>query len=222
MVRKLSYKNLKEKEKEERREYIIDAAEKLFLDKGYENVPMSDIAEAVGVNRATLYLYFKNKDTLYFAVLLRGLNLMRGAFQDAVQEDQNGLERLISLCQAFFDYYQEYPGYYRELSYLRAGNFDISQIENADQQVMVAGELMDALSDSIKMGIEDGSMKKNLKPMETAVLVVNCCEKLVNPGLDMLGFLKMHKITPDQYKEYSFDLLISTIQRETTQEGKDE
>ncbi len=78
MVRKLSYKNLKEKEKEKRREYIIDAAEKLFLDKGYENVPMSDIAEEVGVNRATLYLYFKNKDTLYFAVLLRGLNLMRG------------------------------------------------------------------------------------------------------------------------------------------------
>lgn len=209
---------MKEKEKEERREYIIGIAEELFLDNGYDNVPMSDIAEKVGVNRATLYLYFKNKDSLYFAVLLRGLHLMREVFQNAIHEDQNGLERLISLCQAFFDYYQEYPEYYRELSYMRAGNFNISQIENADQQVMVAGELMNAISDSIKLGISDGSIKEDLKPTETAVLVVNNCEKFVNPGLDMLGFLEVHNITPAQYVEYSFNLLISTIERKTTPE----
>lgn len=214
----MSYKSLKEKEKEERRKYIIDVAEKLFLDKGYDNVPMSDIAEEVGVNRATIYLYFKNKDSLYFAVLLRGLHIIREAFQKAVREDQNGLERLISLCQAFFDYYQEYPEYYRELSYLRSGNFDINQIDNANEQMIVAQKLMDTISDSIKMGMGDGSIEEDLKPIETAVFVVNNCERFVNPGQDMLGFLMMHDITPAQYREYSFDLLISTIERKTNQE----
>lgn len=215
----MSFKNLKEKEKEQRREYIIDAAEKLFLDKSYENVPMSDIAEEVGVNRATLYLYFKNKDSLYFAVLLRGLHLIREAFQKAVKDDQNGLERLISLCQSFFDYYHEYPDYYRELSYIRAGNFDINQIENANEQIIVAQELMDTISDSIKMGIYDGTIKRDLKPTETAVFVVNNCEKITNPGQDMLGFLKMHNITPARYMEYSFNLLISIISNENDPEG---
>ncbi len=208
---KLSFKNLKKQEKEQRREYIIDAAEKLFLDKGYDNVPMNDIAEEIGVNRATLYLYFKNKDSLYFAVLLRGLYIMREDFQKAVKENQTGLERLIALCNAFFNYYHEHPEYYNELSYMRARSFDISQIENANEQMVVAQELMDAISDSIKMGIEDGSIKRDLEPVKTVVFVVNNCEKFVNPGLDMLGLLAIHNITPKQYMEYSFNLLISTI-----------
>jgi TetR/AcrR family transcriptional regulator len=207
----LSFKNLKEKEKEKRREYIIGVAEKLFLDKGYDNVPMSDIAEEVGVNRATLYLYFKNKDSLYFSVLLRGLHLMREKFRKAVKDDQNGLERLISLGRAFFEYYQEHPDYYRELSYIRAGNFNATQIKNADQQMIVAQELMDAITDSIKIGKEDGSIKKDLKPIETAVFVVNSFEKFVNPGVDMLGYLELNNITPLEYMEYSFSLLILTI-----------
>jgi hypothetical protein len=136
---------------------------------------------------------------------------MREAFQKSIKEDQNGLERLIALCKAFFSYYKEYPEYYNELSYMRARSFDINQIENANEQMIIAQELMDAIGDSIKMGIKDGSMKKDLEPMETAVFVVNNCEKSVNPGLDMQGFLEIHGITPDQYTKYSFNLLISTI-----------
>ena len=208
---KLSFKNLKKQEKEQRREYIIDAAEKLFLDKGYDNVPMNDIAEEIGVNRATLYLYFKNKDSLYFAVLQRGLYLMRDAFYKAIKEDQTGLERLIALCNAFFSYYKEYREYYNELYYARARSFDMEEIESANEQIFVAQELMDAICHSIEIGIEDGSIKKELEPMETAVFVVNNCEKSVNPGLDMQGLLEIRGITPDQYMEYSFNLLISTI-----------
>lgn len=215
----LSFKNLKKQEKEQRCEYIIDAAEKLFLDKGYDNVPMNDIAHEIGVNRATLYLYFKNKDSLYFAVLLRGLNLMRDAFLKAIKEDQNGLERLIELCKAFFRYYRKYPEYYRELCYMRARSFDISQIENANEQMIVAQELMDAICNSIKMGIDDGSIKKDLEPVKTAVFVVNNCEKFVNPGPDMLGLLGIHDITLEQYIKYSFDLLISTISNKENLKG---
>jgi len=218
---KLSFKKLKEKEKLERREYIIDAAEKLFLDKGYDNVPMNDIAQEVGVNRVTLYIYFKNKDSLYFAVLLRGLYLMRDAFQESIKEDQNGLERLIALCNAFFSYYKEHPKYYNELIYMRARSFDISQIENAEEHMIVAQELMDAISNSIKMGINDGSMKKDLEPIKTAVFVVNNCEKYVNPGQDMLGLLGMHNIPQEQYLEYSFNLLISTISNQDLMNAND-
>ncbi len=68
---RVSIKELKEREKEQRREYIIDAAEKLFFSKGYDNVSMNDIADAVGMNKATLYLYFANKESLFFSVIQR-------------------------------------------------------------------------------------------------------------------------------------------------------
>jgi hypothetical protein len=88
--------------------------------------------------------------------------------------------------------------------------------------MIVAQELMDAISDSIKMGIKDGSMKKDLEPVKTAVFVVNNCEKFVNPGLDMVGFLGIHNTTTDQYIEYSFNLLISILSNKTDLERVNE
>lgn len=63
----------KAREKEQRRNDIINAAEKLFFSRSYDNVSMEDIAKEVELNRATLYLYFKNKDALFYAVVLRAV-----------------------------------------------------------------------------------------------------------------------------------------------------
>ena len=50
----------KEREKEQRRNEIVDAAEKLFFEKGYEGVSMDDVARDAELAKGTLYLYFKN------------------------------------------------------------------------------------------------------------------------------------------------------------------
>jgi len=60
----------REREKQQRRESIVDAAEKLFFSKGYDDVSLDDIAQEAELNRATIYLYLKNKEDLYFAVIL--------------------------------------------------------------------------------------------------------------------------------------------------------
>ena len=48
----------------------MDAAEKLFFSKGYDDVSLDDIAQEAELNRATIYLYFENKEDLCFAVIL--------------------------------------------------------------------------------------------------------------------------------------------------------
>ncbi|HTX60954.1 MAG TPA: helix-turn-helix domain-containing protein, partial [Methanobacterium sp.] len=62
----------KEREKENRRNDIISTAERLFYEKGYENITMADIAEGTELARSTLYLYFKNKKEIYLAISLKG------------------------------------------------------------------------------------------------------------------------------------------------------
>ncbi|MCK5408322.1 MAG: helix-turn-helix transcriptional regulator, partial [Candidatus Krumholzibacteria bacterium] len=54
----------REREKEQRRIDIIDAAERVFFSKGWQAATMDDVAEAVELSKATLYLYFKNKEEL--------------------------------------------------------------------------------------------------------------------------------------------------------------
>jgi AcrR family transcriptional regulator len=49
---------------EQRTAQIIEAATVVFAEKGFDRATMSDIAEAVGINKATIYLYFDSKDAL--------------------------------------------------------------------------------------------------------------------------------------------------------------
>ena len=54
--------NRKEMEKEARKKDILDAAARLFSEKGFHEVKVDDIAEKVGLSKGTIYLYYENKD----------------------------------------------------------------------------------------------------------------------------------------------------------------
>ena len=47
---------------------IIQAATAVFAEKGFDGATMEDIADAVGINKATIYLYFESKDALIRAI----------------------------------------------------------------------------------------------------------------------------------------------------------
>jgi len=55
-------------------ERILDAAEAIFAERGYDATSLSDIAERVGIRTPSLYNHFKNKENLYIAVLERLLD----------------------------------------------------------------------------------------------------------------------------------------------------
>lgn len=59
------------KEAEVRKEEILDAAEKLFGVKGFDNTSTNDILEAVGIARGTLYYHFKSKEDILDGVIER-------------------------------------------------------------------------------------------------------------------------------------------------------
>jgi AcrR family transcriptional regulator len=56
---------------DERKAQIINAAEGVFTEKGFDQARMDDIAEETGLSKGTLYLYFKSKDDLIIAILDR-------------------------------------------------------------------------------------------------------------------------------------------------------
>jgi len=56
---------------DERKAQILNAAEQVFIKKGFDEARMDDIAEKTGLSKGTLYLYFKSKDDLIIAILDR-------------------------------------------------------------------------------------------------------------------------------------------------------
>lgn len=83
------------KEAEERKEEILDAAEKLFGMKGFDNTSTGDILDAVGIARGTLYYHFKSKEDILDGVIQRMTNrMMQDAKEIAGKKELPVLERL--------------------------------------------------------------------------------------------------------------------------------
>lgn len=83
------------KEAEERKEEILDAAEKLFATKGFDNTSTGDILDAVGIARGTLYYHFKSKEEILDSVIQRMTNrLMQDAREIVRKKELPVLERL--------------------------------------------------------------------------------------------------------------------------------
>ncbi|MQY02075.1 TetR/AcrR family transcriptional regulator [Actinomadura macrotermitis] len=64
-------RNRRPQDREEKREEILAAAQRLFIDDGYESASMGQIAKHAGVTVNTIYWYFRDKDDLLIAVLDR-------------------------------------------------------------------------------------------------------------------------------------------------------
>src|SRR6266550_4361663 len=61
---------------------ILEAARKIFAKKGFSDATVDDIANAAGVAKGTVYLYYSSKRELYFAALKFGIEQMHAALAD--------------------------------------------------------------------------------------------------------------------------------------------
>ncbi|MGB9979887.1 TetR/AcrR family transcriptional regulator [Methanobacterium sp.] len=118
----------KELEKEQRRRDILNAAEKLFFSKGYDNVSLNEIAKEVKLGRSTLYLYFENKEELFFAIVLRGAQILHGIVLGKSKKAETSYEKLSAFRDAYYEFSKEYPDYLKAYNYLISGRFDLANI----------------------------------------------------------------------------------------------
>lgn len=83
------------KEAAVRRNEILDAAEQLFVTKGFDGTSINDILDRVGIARGTLYYHFKSKEEILDAMIERLTEtLLKKASQIAAQKDKPLLQRL--------------------------------------------------------------------------------------------------------------------------------
>ena len=88
------------KRKKLRKEEIVAEATRLFAERGYEGTSMGDLAECVGLRKASLFHHFESKDTLYATVLLQLIESVQGAIIGAVAAEGSFIERLDALSNA--------------------------------------------------------------------------------------------------------------------------
>ena len=97
------------------REAIVEAAERLFLERGFGSVSMDELAEAAGVARRTLYNQFASKEEIFREMLLRVSGQLEHAFPPGIetQGDVEDVLRLIARVILELHKQPEYLGFLR-------------------------------------------------------------------------------------------------------------
>lgn len=98
-----------------RKERILDCAQAIVAQKGFDTMRIEDIAEASGYTKRSLYLYFKDKDELFYLLVIRAqetfLEILNRTFSSVAQQEAAILE----LGQAFFAFSMDHPDQYELL-----------------------------------------------------------------------------------------------------------
>ena len=203
--------NRRAREKEHRRQDILRIARDLFFSRGYGSVTMDDVAMASELSIGTLYLYFKNKDALFYAVVLEGVQTLNEMFRRDIQNGGNGADKLRRIGASYLEFYRLFPGQFRAILEMQ------SKILPADEESMVKidriiGEnLHEILCPCIAEGIRDGSLHSDLDPLQTALFMIISMQSIVCPmPLQEAAFI-WGGITHKTFSTYSMDLLIKSI-----------
>jgi AcrR family transcriptional regulator len=99
--------------KQEKRSSIIRASLRVFSRKGYENSALDEVAQEARLAKGTLYLYFKDKEDLYFHVMLSVLERLETFVGRQTSDSQNPLEKLAAVAKAQIGFFTDNPNYFR-------------------------------------------------------------------------------------------------------------
>lgn len=92
-----------------RKDVILDEATRLFAERGYDGTSMADLAERVGLRKASLFHHFASKEELRAAVLDRLVHEVGGAIAAAASAEGDYVERLDALSDAIVTLLGEQP-----------------------------------------------------------------------------------------------------------------
>lgn len=165
----MSHKN---QEKINKKTLIMDVAEKLFVEKGYANTTMTEIAKKVQIAKGTLYLYFSSKKDLYFTSVERALRTLQDIIIKNFDNCKNGFEKVVSMGKTYVYFSLEYPNYYKLILNYETLEFNFDESDSHVKKAYEKSEdIFKLLVSSIEEGIKDGSIDKYLDPIKISMVL---------------------------------------------------
>ena len=139
----------REREREQVRRKILDAAHDLFAREGYERVTMRRIADAIEYSPTTIYNHFEDKDDLVQSLCDEDFARLLGALQ-AEPAPADPVEQIRQLGAAYARFGIEYPNHYRFM-FMTAAKFEhVHELSGSGQQAF--GLLRSAVERAIATG----------------------------------------------------------------------
>jgi TetR/AcrR family transcriptional regulator len=163
------------------RQAIFDAALEEFSLEGVAGGRMDSIAKAAGVNKALLYYYFKDKETLYGALLDHVFSGLLDAVMAAMDKGNTPGEQIMFWLGAHFDYVAHQPTYPRLVQYemMRANRAGSPHIKRLVSKYFMP------ISERVTKAVEDGIAAGEFRPVHPRHFVTSTIAVITNYFLNV-------------------------------------
>lgn len=204
----------KEREKQQRKEEIIQAAEDVFFSRGFEQSTMDDIAERAELSKGTLYLYFKSKEDLHMAVARRAIVMLRALTLKASEEPGSAIEKLQRMGWACVEFSRSHPDQMKAIMTLEGMESASISYSTSDLENLIFNE---STVGTVIQVVEQGVAEKLIRSDIPALLVAHTLWMSVLSVIRFVsveeGLMEMLKLTPTQFFQSHFELVLNGIRQ---------
>lgn len=141
---------------------ILEAAEAVFVEKGFADASVSEIAEAAGVTKSLIHHHFGSKEKLWGEVKHHRFGIYAAAQRPLLESAERNAELLYQSVIAYYRFLEENPEFARLISWMH--------LEEAEEQEFAAGDELTKLGvKCIAEGQERGELRDDVHPFHMLV-----------------------------------------------------
>lgn len=178
----------KAKRKEDVRTLILNAAKKLFIEEGYQATSIRKIASEIGYSPTTIYLYYKDKSDIAYALHREGFALLGVLFSSLITVE-SPFERLKAIGRTYLRFSFENPDFY-ELMFMMKEPMDFLDSESEDECWEEGKRVFDFLVLTIEECQKEGYFPGNdagHTALQAWVIVHGLCSLHITTHLQKVG-----------------------------------
>lgn len=185
-----------------RREQILSAARRCFIDNGYHPTRMDDIAKEAGLSKGGVYFHFKSKREVFDSLVQEEFERTMAFLDEVAGSDQPIAEKMQRLGAHYLQYFQSAPDAPR--FFVVMGEMALRDDELSRGLLEKQTQMIDAVARLIDQGIEEGV----LKPVDSKV--VAAILKALLDGVEALQALN-YPLDFNRYLGVGMELVMSGL-----------
>lgn len=167
------------------RKAILDAAESVFLERGFADASMSHIARQAKVTKSLLHHHFGSKDGLWEQVKVRRFSTYAEAQMQALENTESSAELLRESMQAYFRFLQANPQLVRILAWV------FLEHQQEDECLKMDQVLVDAGTQKIREAQEAGELRPDIHPAFILFTMIGIAQHWFQDRTHILGHLDL-------------------------------
>ena len=195
------------------RENIVSAASALFMERGIAAASMDDIAKAAGYSKATLYVYFENKEEIVGILALNSMKKLYDYISSALIQHETTKARYDFICRGLVQYQEEFPFYFKMV--LDKINIDFESKEYLPEEretYQIGEEINEKIKNFLLSGMEKGDLRGDLEIMPAIFNFWGMISGIIQLAANKEEYIKKSMgLSKEKFLEYGFSLVYHSI-----------